>query len=200
MKQKPLLSTMLVGSAMLLAFACRRNEQEDINAPAFYIRESEALTLPADIQLPANAPKGNVRVATYFATGVQTYRAREVPGSPGQYEWVFVAPQAELFSVSNSQVGSHGAGPHWTISAADSIFGQPFSPARTAPSPDPESIDWLLLKAKAGTVLTGVFADVDYIQRIATQGGKPPLTPPGSASQTIDVKYKDVYRFTKSNE
>ena len=92
-----------------------------------------------------------------------------------------------------------GQGLSGQLSPLDSIFGQQFSPARTAPSPDPESIDWLLLMPKVGTIPTGIFADVDYIQRIATKGGKAPLTPPTSLSETVEVKYKTVYRFTKIN-
>jgi len=53
---------------------------------------------------------------------------------------------------------------------------------------------------KTGTTPTGIFADVDYIQRIATKGGKAPLTPPANLSETISVKYKAVYRFTRINQ
>jgi len=56
------------------------------------------------------------------------------------------------------------------------------------------------LMPKVGTTPTGIFADVDYIQRIATKGGKAPLTPPSDIDETIDVKYKAVYRFTKINQ
>ena len=52
---------------------------------------------------------------------------------------------------------------------------------------------------KVGTTPTGIFADVDYIQRIATKGGKAPLTLPANIDETVDVKYKAVYRFTKIN-
>ena len=170
------------------------------NAPAAHIAASENLTIPATVSVPENLPNGNSRVATYYAVGVQKYKARIKAGSdPVSYEWVFVAPQAELYDISNSEVGTHGAGPFWEISPSDSIFAQHFTPARTAPSPDPESIDWLLLMPKVGTTPTGIFAEVDYIQRIATKGGKAPLTPPTSLTQTVDVKYKTVYRFTKIN-
>jgi hypothetical protein len=54
-------------------------------------------------------------------------------------------------------------------------------------------------EAKTGTASTGIFTDVLYIQRIATKGGKAPVTPPAFIDQTIDVKYKAVYRFTKKN-
>jgi hypothetical protein len=170
------------------------------NSPAAHITASENLTIPATVSVPENLPNGNTRVATYYAVGVQKYKARIKAGSdPVAYEWVFVAPQADLYDISNTEVGTHGAGPFWTISPADSIFAQQFSPARTAPSPDPESIDWLLLMPKVGTTPTGIFADVDYIQRIATKGGKAPLAPPTSLTQTVDVKYKTVYRFTRIN-
>jgi hypothetical protein len=168
------------------------------NSPAAHIVASENLTIPATVSVPENLPNGNTRVATYYAVGVQKYKARIKAGSdPVSYEWVFVAPQADLFDITNAKVGTHGAGPFWSTSPLDSIFGQQFSPARTAPSPDPESIDWLLLMPKVGTTSTGIFADVDYIQRIATKGGKAPLSPPASLTETVDVKYKAVYRFTK---
>jgi hypothetical protein len=171
------------------------------NAPAAHIAASEKLILPASVELPANLPNGNTRVTTYYAVGVQKYKAREKAGSyPLAYEWVFVAPQAELYDVNNARVGSHGAGPFWELSSADNIFAQHFTPAKTAPSADAESIDWLLLMPKTGTTPTGIFADVDYIQRIATKGGKAPATPPASAADIIEVKYKAVYRFTKMND
>jgi hypothetical protein len=170
------------------------------NSPAVHIVASENLVIPASVSLPENLPNGNTRVATYYAVGVQKYKARIKAGAdPVAYEWVFIAPQATLYDITNAEVGNHGAGPFWAISPLDSIFGQQFTPARTAPSEDPESIDWLLLMPKIGTTPTGIFADVDYIQRIATKGGKAPLTPPTNINETVDVKYKAVYRFTKIN-
>jgi len=170
------------------------------NSASAHIAASENLIIPAAVAVPTNLPGGNTRVATYYAVGVQKYKARIKAGSdPVLYEWAFVAPQADLYDITNAKLGTHGAGPFWEISPADSIFAQQFSPARTAPSSDPESIDWLLLMPKVGTTATGIFADVDYIQRIATKGGKAPLTPPTSLTQTVEVKYKTVYRFTKIN-
>ena len=170
------------------------------NSPAAHIAASENLEIPAAIAIPENLPNGNTRVATFYAIGVQKYKARVKAGAdPVAYEWVFVAPQADLYDLNNGKVGTHGAGPFWTISSFDSIFAQHFTPARTTASEDPESIDWLLLMPKIGTTSTGIFADVDYIQRIATKGGKAPLAPPTNINETADVKYKAVYRFTKIN-
>ena len=170
------------------------------NSPAAHLAASENLEIPAAVALPANLPNGNTRVATYYAVGVQKYKARIKAGSdPVAFEWALVAPDAKLYDATNAFVGPHGAGPFWSTSPSDSIFAQHFSPARTSPSPDPESVDWLLLMPKAGTTPTGIFADVDYIQRIATKGGKAPLTPPSSITETVDVKYKTVYRFSRIN-
>jgi|SRR5215203_794368 len=174
---------------------------ESGNSPAAHISASENLLVPASVSVPENLPNGNSRVATYYAIGVQRYKARIKPGTdPVAYEWIFVAPQADLYDVTNTKVGTHGTGPFWQLSPLDSIFAQQFNPARTAPGEDPGSIDWLLLMPKTGTTPTGIFAEVDYIQRIATKGGKAPLTPPANLSDTIAVKYKAVYRFTRINQ
>ena len=199
-KRDAVISTVDNAAAMQNNSSAENSLEAGGNSAAAHIAASENLVIPAAVAVPENLPNGNTRVATYYAVGVQKYKARIKAGSdPVSYEWVFVAPQADLYDITNTKVGTHGAGPFWEISPADSVFAQQFSPARTAPSPDPESIDWLLLMPKVGTIPTGIFAGVDYIQRIATKGGKAPLTPPASLTQTADVKYKTVYRFTKIN-
>ena len=190
---------MLPVLATVLLIACHKNDI-DPHIPARYIAESEKLVIPAAVDLPSTHPGGYTRVATFFAVGVQKYKAQEKAGSnPVTYEWVLVAPDAKLFDATNAKVGTHTAGPNWEVSAMDSIFGQHFSPPRTAPSPDPTSVDWLLLMPKAGKTPTGIFANVAYIQRIATNGGKAPSKLPKRADETVDVKYTAVYRFTKKN-
>lgn len=189
-------------AAALALTACEREQVIDQkNNPVYFIGESEKLAIPAAIQLPDNGPSGNIRVQTYYAVGVQKYRAQAKTGTPGSFEWIFVAPQADLYDVTNMKLGTHSAGPTWQIigSTTDSIYAQAFTPAKSAPSPDANSIDWLLLKTKEGKVPTGVFAQVAYIQRIATSGGKAPATSPTAEGQTVEVPYSAVYRFTKKN-
>lgn len=209
-------SVLMVSLPALIFISCKRDQLTDYpgvdtgssasataemaNSPAAHIAASEKLIIPSSIDLPANLPNGNTRVATFYAEGVQKYKAQQVAGSnPVVYQWVFVAPQADLYDSTNAKVGTHSAGPTWQLSVSDSIFGQQYSPPKTAASPDPGSIDWLLLQPKTGTTPTGIFANVSYIQRIATKGGKAPTTPPVRANQTAEVKYKAVYRFTKIN-
>ena len=190
-----------LGSTIIVS--CNRNKEQivDTNSPAFYIAQGENLIIPDAVKLPDNLPNGNSRVFTFFADGVQKYKAEEIPGSdPVAYQWVFVAPQADLYDATNKKVGTHSQGPDWQLSAADSVFGQAFSPPRTAPGSDPGSIDWLLLMPKTGKAPTGVFANVDYVQRVDTKGGKAPSTPPGSATETANAHYTAIYRFSKRNE
>ncbi|MFL5809536.1 MAG: DUF3455 domain-containing protein [Flavisolibacter sp.] len=197
------ISKMLVSIALFstIAASCSHDKNIDNNIAAQNIEQSEKLTLPASIELPANPPNGNQRVFTFFAVGVQKYKAQEIAGSnPIAYQWVFVAPAADLFDASNKKVGTHSAGPTWQLSATDSVFGQPFTPARVAASPDASGIDWLLLMPKAGKAPTGAFAQVSYIQRIATNGGKAPAVLPVNPDQTVEVPYTAVYRFTRKNE
>lgn len=200
MKKKNLSLVILLSSALPALFlSCSRDNDSDKNSPAYHITESEKLLIPAEVDLPANFPGGNTRVATFYAEGVQKYKAQVKPGSsPVTYEWVFVAPKATLYGANNKNGGTHGAGPFWELSVSDSIFAQAFSPAKTV-SPDAGSIPWLQLMPKSGKTATGIFASVSYIQRIATKGGKAPAIPPAGIADTADVFYTAVYRFTKKN-
>lgn len=199
-KQKPYHKLIMASLFLSVAFvACERDNEIDTNSPAYHIAESEKLILPAAVELPGNAPGGNSRIVTYFAEGVQKYKSQQKAGSPGVYEWVFVAPQADLYDATNAKVGTHSAGPTWQLSPFDSIAAQHFATPKTAASPDPNSIDWLLLMPKSGKVPTGIFADVTYIQRIATKGGKAPSALPTGANETAEVKYIAVYRFARKN-
>jgi len=188
-------------SAIGVLSSCKKEKKVDPESPAYLISQSEQLSIPDAVALPSNLPGGNTRVATFYAVGFQKYKAQEVAGSnPLRYEWVFVAPQADLYDISNNKVGTHSAGPDWQLSATDSMFGQAFTPPRTAPSKDSNGIDWLLLMPKTGKTPTGIFAQVSYVQRIATKGGKAPAVPPVAATDVANVPYTAVYRFTKKNE
>src|SRR5688572_3053769 len=164
----------------IVFIACEPDNDPYNGSPAQQIAASEYLVIPTAVDLPLEPHATYTRVATYYAKGVQKYKAQAKAGSPGIFEWVLAGPDAKLYDASNKKVGSHGFGPHWEISPADSIFAQHFAPQRTSPSPEPNTVDWLLLMPKVGKTPTGIFADVDYIQRIATQGGKAPATPPAS--------------------
>ena len=69
----------IIASAAVLS--CNRDKNTDTNSPAFHIAESEKLVIPAAVDLPANLPSGNTRVATFYADGVQKYKAKPNPGT-----------------------------------------------------------------------------------------------------------------------
>ncbi len=190
----------ILNFVILMGFLTACTDHDDptpATTPAARIQASENLPMPTAFALPANQP-GYERAATYYAVGVQKYKAQVKAGSsPVQYEWVFVAPEADLYDASNAKIGTHFVGPTWRITATrHTIMGQAFSPAKTY-SHDPTSIDWLLLSNKAGQEPTGIFQGVGYIFRIATTGGRAPGTPPADVTATVDVPYTAVYRFVK---
>lgn len=204
MKKNQLKNSLLI-SGLFLVFvtSCTRDKVDPVvntNSPAYHIAQAANLSIPDAIELPSNLPNGNSTVATFFADGFQKYRAQEILNSnPVAYQWVFVAPLADLYDATNKKVGNHSAGPTWQLSVADSFYGQAFDPARTASSSDTNSIDWLLLMPKTGKTPTGFFANVSYVQRLDTKGGKAPTTPPTSPSETVNVHYTAIYRFSKVN-
>lgn len=92
--------------------SCQDHLEPDVSSPAYQITQSEQLIIPTVIDLPPDLPGGNSRVATYFAEGVQKYKAQQKTGSnPVTYEWVFVAPEANLYDGTNVKIGTHFAGP-----------------------------------------------------------------------------------------
>jgi hypothetical protein len=177
--------------------SCTDHENPKPLTPADHILVSETLTMPDAFSLPPNQ-KGYQSVATYYAVGVQKYKAQVKAGSgPVQFEWVFVMPQADLYDASNAKIGTHYAGPSWKITGTgDTIMGQAFTPAKSH-SNQPGSIDWLLLSNKAGQESMGIFHGVGYIFRIATTGGRAPALAPTELTATADIPYTAVYRFVK---
>jgi hypothetical protein len=192
------IARLLLSSLLLTGIFQSCEKEKDTASPAYKIAQSEKLVIPSAIQFPDSLPNQTERIATYYAEGIQKYKAQVKAGSfPVQFEWVFVAPDAKLYDRTNKIIGTHGAGPFWQLSPADSVFGQAFTPAKTAPSPDAGSIDWLLLKTRTDKPRTGIFTNVHYIQRIATTGGKAPVVAPVDGNATAEVPYTAIYRFTR---
>src|SRR6266498_3957734 len=109
-------------------------------------------------------PAGNKVAFHAYAEGVQIYRWNGT-------SWTFVAPEAVLFAHAGGGgvVGTHYAGPTWESASGSKVVGTVLERA----TPDPNAIDWLLLKAKANEG-SGIFAHVTFIQRVNTVGGKAP--------------------------
>jgi hypothetical protein len=148
-------------------------------------------SVPAPVaSIPANlAPSANERLlVTVPATGVQIYECRAVKDKAGQFEWSFVAPEADLFDRSGAKIGKHYAGPHWEASDGSRVVA---SVSERAPAPSAGAIPWLLLAAKAAGP-DGRFAKVSSIQRVNTVGGIAPAT--GCSQASLGAKARVDYK------
>jgi hypothetical protein len=129
------------------------------------------------------------------AKGVQIYECRAKKDQADQFEWAFVAPEADLFDASGGKIGKHYAGPHWEATDGSKIVA---SVKERADAPRSDAIPWLLLAAKpAGG--SGSFSNVTSIQRVNTVGGVAPKD--GCSRSTVGaigrVNYTaDYYFFT----
>jgi hypothetical protein len=132
------------------------------------------------------------------ATGVQIYECTASRDQPGHFEWVFKAPEAELFDEAGRKVGKHYAGPTWEALDGSKVVGEVKA---HDDGPDRNAIPWLLLSARSNSG-TGVLSQIKSVQRLQTVDGKAPAAPCGrdNAQQVARVPYKAAYYFyaTKS--
>jgi hypothetical protein len=131
--------------------------------------QPSALTVKVPDKLKPGANESLAMIVA--AKGVQIYdcRAKKDP-VVGGYEWVFVAPEADLFDARGSRIGRHYAGPHWESTDGSKILG---AVKERADAPAPDAIPWLLLSAKS-VGPAGSFSKVTAIQRVNTVGGVAP--------------------------
>jgi len=145
--------------------------------------------MPAALALSPN----EVVVLKLSAKGSQNYECRSKQDAPGQYEWVLLAPEADLFDEGGKKVGKHYAGPTWESTKDGSkVVG---AVKARADSPEADAIPWLLLAVKEAAG-KGTFAGITSVQRAETHGGKPPAggCQPG---ETRKVPYSAVYYFSR---
>src|ERR1700722_12100751 len=119
---------------------------------------------------PLRVPADQALIKQLHATGVQIYECQPAKNDPSQFEWAFKAPEASLATKGGRVVGKHYAGPSWESNDGSKVVGEVIG---SRPSPTPNSIAWLLWKAKAPAG-DGLFTHVQFIQRLNTVGGGVP--------------------------
>ena len=146
-------------------------------------------SVPENLRTPAN----EVLSLETEAAGVQIYECNASKEAPTRFEWIFKAPEADLFDRAGNKVGKHYAGPTWESNDGSKVVGE--VKARDD-GPDPNAIPWLLLSAKS-TSGTGVFSQIKSIQRVHTVGGRAPAEACGQAQagKMARVGYKAEYYF-----
>ena len=145
--------------------------------------------VPENLRVPA----GQVLSLEAQATGVQIYGCNSNKTDSTRFEWIFKAPEADLFDNAGRKIGKHYAGPTWESNDGSKVLGE--VKARDD-GPDAGAIPWLLLTAKS-TSGSGVFGQTQSIQRVRTVGGKAPAQG-CSQEQTgkeARVSYKATYYF-----
>jgi len=147
---------------------------------------------PADIPVPLQVAPAHKLALEAHARGVQIYECKASKNDATRLEWVFRAPEADLFDTAGNRIGKHYAGPTWEANDGSSVVGEVKAKA-DAPSPD--AIPWLLLSARS-TAGSGIFATIQAIQRAHTTGGKAPATcESAQAGQETRVPYTADYYF-----
>jgi hypothetical protein len=138
-------------------------------------------------------PSNEVVLFSAKATGVQIYECRVDQNDSTHDEWVFRAPEADLFDAKGKRLGRHYGGPTWEASDGSKIVGE--VKGREL-SPDTNAIPWLLLNVKKHEG-TGTFSHVTSIQRLETVGGKAPAggCDQSSLGKEARVPYSAVYYF-----
>ncbi len=122
--------------------------------------------------------------------GDQIYTCKSMEGT---YAWTLTAPDARLLDDNGKLIGHHFAGPAWEATDGSRVTAKV---SATMTSPDPHSIPWLLLTA-TGHQGNGTMQNVLSIQRLNTEGGRPPANGCGNSHEgsQLRVPYKAEYDF-----
>ncbi len=136
-------------------------------------------------------PDGNVLLLRARGRGVQKYTTPVTATSKA-------TPHAILLTANQDEgdlAAIHFGGPTWEALDGSMVVGDAAN-ATHYTAPDPDGVDWLLIPAKS-TSGNGLFNRVTYIQRLYTDGGKPPAEDchqPDGQSEIL-VEYSAEYRF-----
>lgn len=149
-------------------------------------------SLPDAVKVPA----GNKVAMEAVGVGEITYECRDKKDTAGQFEWVFVGPDAALNDRSGKKVGRYFGPP----ATWESIDGSKVTATQVAVAPaSAGNIPLQLVKANPATG-NGAMTGVTFIQRVATKGGVAPATACDAASKGKKeiVKYQADYIIYKA--
>ena len=181
-----LFKSTLAAAAALALTACASH----MSAPAMMYSQA---SLPDAVKVPA----GNKVAMETVGVGQITYECRTKANMAGQFEWVFVGPDARLLDRSGKQVGKY-YGPPATWEAMD---GSKFTAIQLAvASGGNGNIPLQLVKANPAMGM-GAMSGVTYTQRVATQGGVALAMACGASNMGARqiVQYQADYIFYKAS-
>ncbi|MCD2514392.1 DUF3455 domain-containing protein [Comamonas endophytica] len=150
---------------------------------------------PASVPQSIRVPAGNQVAWETTGRGQITYECRDKANAPGQMEWFFVGPQADLMDRTGKKVGTY-YGPPATWEALD---GSKVTATQLSVAPAGEgNLPYQLVKANPA-MGSGALTGVTYIQRVALKGGVAPAMActAGNKGQRQTVMYQADYIFWK---
>ncbi len=152
----------------------------------------QAETVPG-VPEALKAPANQVVSLEAQGSGVQIYECKAGKDDPTRFEWVFKAPEADLFDIAGKKIGKHYAGPTWESNDGSKVVGE--VKAKDS-GPDPKAIPWLLLSARSNSG-SGAFSKIQSIQRLYTTGGVAPAEgcTQAQVGKEVGVPYKAKYYF-----
>jgi hypothetical protein len=177
-----------------------RRQREKPMRTLVHVAVAAALSTTAAVAAPADeaSTMPSSRAATLLdvmADGVQIYACEATERG---LEWVFKAPEANLFDTSGRQVGIHFGGPTWKLQDGSLVVGEVVS---RSDAPRAGAIPWLLLRAKSHGG-GGVLSAVTHVRRTNTQGGVAPRDgcDPRHVSEEARMRYSATYEFFATPE
>lgn len=182
------ITTALTASALVTLLAACANTQM---APMATMYNQSAL--PDTVKVPV----GNMVAMETVGVGQITYECRDKKDAAGQYEWVFVAPDAALNDRSGKKIGKYFGPP----ATWESMDGSKLTATQIAVAPaGAGNIPSQLVKADPA-MGAGAMTGVTYIQRVATKGGVAPAMAcdAGSKGKKEIVNYQADYIFYKAS-
>ena len=148
--------------------------------------------LPANIQVPA----GHKVAMETVGMGDITYECRAKADMAGQFEWVFVGPDAKLVDRSGKPIGRYYGPP----ATWENMDGSKVTATQLAVAPSSAGNIPLQLVKTNPAMGNGAMQGVAYIQRVDTRGGVAPsaLCSGNNVGQKQVVKYQADYIFWRA--
>lgn len=144
--------------------------------------------IPEVIQVPGSSQP----LLTVGAIGSQIYTC-QATDDPATFRWTLKAPDAVLLDQQEQRIGQHYGGPTWEMQDGSKVIGELQT---RVDAPQSDDIPWLLLQVKSREG-DGVLSETNWIQRVNTNGGKPPLKGCDRThqNQEVHVDYSADYYF-----
>jgi len=145
--------------------------------------DTQALAVPADQAL----------VVEVMASGVRVYECMKVSDNSSKFEWVFKAPEAELYDANGNRAGHFYAGPTWEAYDGSKVVGEV-----KGKYPDLDAAAISLLPSSKSNTGKGVFAQSISVRLLRTKGWQAPTESCNQAQTGKEsrVPFTANYRFS----